>query len=155
MLARALAGGKTLSPNWILVLVGVSVFLGALDQTMVVSLIPDMIKGLNIPQDRFYLASWIVNGYILGYTAVMPLMGRVSDVYGHARIHALALVVFMVGSLAVALSPNLTLVVVFRAVQAMGAGALVPTTIALVADHLPLERRALGIGAAAAASEAG
>src|SRR3990170_6030745 len=114
-----------------------------------------MIEGVGLAQDEFYRAAWIVNAYILGYVVAMPLMGRVADVFGHGRVFALSLLVFCLGSAWVALSQGLTVLSIARAVQAVGAGAFVPVAMAIVTGHASPQRRAFGLGAMAAAAEAG
>jgi MFS family permease len=141
--------------NALLVLAAAGVFFAADDQTFVVAVLPKMIEGVGLAQDEFYRASWIINGYILGYVVAMPLMGRISDSYGHGRIFAAALGVFMLGSAWVALSNDLTMLSIARTFQAIGGGAVVPVAMAIVVDNVPAKRRAFGLGAMAAASEAG
>jgi len=141
--------------SWLLAVAALGVFFAADDQTSVVAVLPSMIEGLGLPQDRFYRAAWIVNGYILGYVVAMPLMGRIADTYGHARVFAAALLLFCAGSAWVALSQGLTMVSVARAFQAVGGGAVVPVAMAMVAANAPPGRRALGFGAMAAAAEGG
>ena len=143
------------SPYWLLAVVAAGVFFAADDQTSVVTVLPPIIEDLELSVAHFERIAWIVNGYLLGYTVAMPLMARVADVYGHARIYMLALVVFAVGSALVALSPNLPWLVAARALQAVGGGAVVPIAMAIVAGTLPPRQRALGIGVMAAASELG
>jgi MFS family permease len=143
------------SPNWLLIAVGFAVFLGALDQTVVVTLLEPILNGVHVPIDQFYRAAWIVNGYILGYVVAMPLMGRIADVYGHSRVFLVALAIFLIGSLWVSACQGLTLLIIARAVQALGAGALVPVSMAIVAEHVPVERRALSFGLLGAAAEGG
>ncbi len=143
------------SPYWLLAAVAAGVFFAADDQTSVVTILPPIISDLDLSVAHFERIAWIVNGYLLGYTVAMPLMGRVADVYGHARIFTLALVIFMVGSALVAVSPNLPWLVAARSFQAIGGGAVVPVAMAIVAGTLPPGRRAMGIGVMAAASEFG
>jgi EmrB/QacA subfamily drug resistance transporter len=140
---------------WLLILAGLGVFFAADDQTSVVAVLPDMIDGVGLSQDEFYRAAWIVNGYILGYVVAMPLMGRIADSYGRGRIFALALLLFCFGSAWVAVSNSLTMISIARGVQAIGGGAVVPVSMALVTQHASPASRALGLGAIAAASEAG
>ena len=151
----AVPGVRAKSSKWLLIAVGFAVFLGALDQTVVVTLLKPIMDGVNVPVDQFYRAAWIVNGYILGYVVAMPLMGRVADVYGHGRIFLLAIAIFLAGSLWVSACQSMNMLVVARAVQALGGGALVPVSMAIVAEHLPPERRALGLGFLGAAAEGG
>ena len=146
---------RALSPNWLLAAVGFAVFLGAMDQMVVVTLLEPIMNGVHVPLDEFYRAAWVINGYILGYVVAMPLMGRIADIYGHCRIFLLALFVFLVGSLWVSACQSLNMLIVARAVQAIGGGALVPVAMAIVADYLPLERRAVGLGFLGAAAEGG
>src|SRR3990170_7410836 len=153
--AEAVARTRTVAPTWLLVAVALGVFFAADDQTFVVTVLPSMIEGIGLPQDEFYRAAWIVNGYILGYVVAMPIMGRVADVFGHGRIYVLSILIFMVGSALVAVSPNLEWMIGARSFQAIGGGAVVPVAMAIVADVFPPERRALGIAAMAAASEMG
>jgi EmrB/QacA subfamily drug resistance transporter len=82
-------------------------------------------------------------------------MGRVSDVYGHGRIYILSLLIFMVGSIAVALAISLQWIVGARIIQANGGGALVPVAMAIVGDVFTERRRAIALGIIGAAVEAG
>jgi len=143
------------SSTWLLVLAALGVFFAADDQTSVVAILPKMVEDVGLAQDQFYRAAWIVNGYILGYVVAMPLMGRVADSFGHGRVFAAALLLFCAGSAWVALSQGLTILSIARGVQAIGGGAVVPVSMAIVTTRVAPERRVLALGAIAAASEAG
>jgi MFS transporter, DHA2 family, triacylglyceride efflux pump len=143
------------SSTWVLLLAGLGVFFAADDQTSVVAILPEIIDDAGLAQDEFFRAAWIVNAYILGYVVAMPLMGRIADAYGRGRIFALALLLFCAGSAWVAVSSGLTMLSIARCVQAIGGGAVVPVSMALVMQTASPGRRALGLGAMAAASEAG
>ena len=140
---------------WLLIAVAAGVFIAADDQTSVVTVLPALISDVGLTVDELYLASWVVNGYLLGYIVALPIVGRVADAYGHGRVYAAALVVFMLGSALVAAAPGFQWLVAARALQAVGGGAVVPVAMAIVVGELPPGRRALGLGAIAAASEAG
>lgn len=84
-----------------------AVFLTALDQTVVVTALPKIITDLQIPTEQLDRAAWIVSGYLLGYVIAMPLMGRVSDMYGRRRIFIICLAIFGAGSLLCGLAPIL------------------------------------------------
>jgi len=75
----------------------IGVFFTALDQTVVVTALPQIINDLQIPITQLDRASWIVSAYLLGFVVVMPLMGRVSDLYGRRRIFLICLSIFGVG----------------------------------------------------------
>ena len=142
-------------PYVALVPVFAGVFIAADDQTVVVTILAEIMIDLKVPVNELDQASWTITGYLLGYVAAMPLIGRLSDVWGHRRLFMLSMVLFMVGSAAVALSSSLTWMVATRVIQAAGAGALVPISIAIVGDLFPSGRRGVPMGLVGASAEAG
>ena len=154
MSSEAAALGSRRIP-WVVVLAGLGVFLAADDQTSVVVLLPAITEDLGVAQDQFFRAAWIINGYILGYVVVMPLKGRAADSFGHGRVYALAMLLFCAGSAWVALAGGLTSLSIARAVQAVGAGALVPVSMAIVTSSGPAVRWPIWLGVMAAAAAAG
>ena len=153
--AETAAAGAERAHRWLLIAVAAGVFVAADDQTSIVTVLPAILQDIRLPVDDFYRSSWIVNSYLLGYLVALPLLGRVADVYGHARVFAAALGVFALGSVLVALAPGFEFLVVARGLQAIGGGGVVPVAMAIVVGELPANRRALGLGAIAAASEGG
>lgn len=143
--------------NNILFVLCLGIFLAAVDQTVVVTVLPDIIDSLEggFSSSGVERAGWIVTAYLLGYAAVLPLMGRVADRHGHRRTYLLSLSVFAAGSVLCALSWSLFGLVGFRALQAAGGGVLVPISMAVVGHRFPLNRRALALGVIGAAGEAG
>ena len=132
------------------------VFIAADDQTVVVTVLPQIMLDMKIlVTTEIDRASWTITGYLLGYLAAMPLIGRLSDVWGHRRLFILSMVTFMVGSATVALMPSLTWLIAARVFQAVGAGALVPISIAIAGDLFPAGRRGLAFGLIGASAEAG
>ena len=146
---------RTLPHNLILFTVCIGIFFAALDQTVIYGAMADIMQDLHLPVTKLDQAAWIVTGYLLGYTFAMPLMGRVSDVYGHRRIYILSMLVFMVGSVCVALADSFNFIVGARVLQAIGGGAVVPVAMAIVGDTYTVKRRALAMGVIGAAVEGG
>src|SRR6266849_7379074 len=154
----------------------VGVFLTAMDQTVVVTALPKIIAdpGINIPFTQLDHAAWIISAYLLGFIIAMPLMGRVSDIYGRRRILSLCLLIFGTGSVLCALaptfgqnfdltflsgigidtsSPGLIFLIAARFIQAIGGGAVVPVAMAIVSDFYGQERRGLALGIIGAVTE--
>ena len=142
-------------PYLALVPIFVGIFIAADDQTVIVTVLPEIMLDLKVQINELDRASWTITGYLLGYVAAMPLVGRMSDVLGHRNLYVVSMIVFMGGSVVAALTTNLTWLVAARVVQAVGAGALVPISIAIVGDLFPAERRAVPLGLLGASAEAG
>ena len=146
---------RTSSPKLILAVICLGIFVAALDQTVIYGALPDMMTDIRLPVTKLDQAAWIVIGYLLGYTFVMPLMGRVSDVYGHGRVYIIAMLIFMLGSVFVALATSLQWMVGARILQAIGGGAVVPIAMAIVGDVFTGRSRAVALGIIGASVEAG
>lgn len=136
-------------------LAGAAVLLAAADTYVVVLALPAMIGDVGISIDQLQKATPIISAFLLGYVAVMPLIGRISDMYGRRPVLLGCLVVFAAGSLATASAHDLTTMVSGRALQGLGGGGLVPVTLALVADMWPPERRGFPLGVVGALQELG
>lgn len=132
-----------------------AVLLTAADAYVVVLALPDIMAGVGVGLDELQRAAPIISGFLLGYVAALPLIGRLADLYGRIPTLVCCLAVFALGSLLTASAGGLGLVVAGRALQGVGAGGLVPATLALVADRWPPERRGLPLGAVGAAQEVG
>lgn len=138
-----------------LTLASVAVAFAAADTYVVVLALPDMMAGVGLSADQLQRAAPIISGFLLGYIAVLPLIGRIADVVGRTPVLVGALLLFAVGSLITAGAYDLSLVVTGRFLQGVGGGGLVPATLALVADLWPAERRGLPLGVVGAVQELG
>jgi MFS family permease len=136
-------------------LASVAVAFAAADTYVVVLALPDMMGSVGIPIDELQRGAPIVSGFLLGYVAMLPLIGRISDLRGRVPVLVAALVVFALGSLVTALSYDLATLVVGRFLQGVGGGGLIPATLALVADLYPVERRGVPLGIVSGVQELG
>ena len=132
-----------------------AVAFAAIDTYVVVLALPDMMAAVSIPVDELQRAAPIVSGFLLGYVAMLPLIGRIADLRGQVPVLAASLAVFAVGSLTTAISYDLTTMVIGRFLQGAGGGGLVPATMALVAALYPIEQRGLPLGIVSAVQEIG
>jgi EmrB/QacA subfamily drug resistance transporter len=147
---------KIQNPRFVLGLICVAIFIGAVDLTVVTAVLPKIMADLQVSIDaELNRAAWVISGYLLAYTVSMSFMGRLSDLYGRRATYLVCLVVFVAGSAAVALAPTLNGVIAGRVVQAFGAGALVPIAMALAGDLFAPGRRAQALGVIAAVDTAG
>ncbi|MGA9818969.1 MAG: MFS transporter, partial [Pseudolabrys sp.] len=131
-----------------------AMFLGALDQTIVATALPTIGRHFGNLDDL----SWVVTAYLLTGTAVTPLYGKLADIHGRRVMMLTAIGIFVLGSVACALAPSMTALVLARAFQGLGGGGLMALAQTIIADIVsPLERgRYQGyIGAVFAASSVG
>ncbi len=142
-------------PRLLLALASTAVALAAADTYVVVLALTDMMTGVGLGLDNLQRAAPIISGFLLGYVAVLPLIGRLADLVPRAQILLGCLVVFVVGSGVTALAVDLDVLVAGRVIQGVGGGGLVPATLALVADLWPPGRRGMPLGAVGAVQELG
>jgi EmrB/QacA subfamily drug resistance transporter len=114
-----------------------AMFLSALEQTIVAPALPTIGRALGGAENL----SWVVTAYLLSATAVTPLFGKLSDIYGRRTIMRATVILFVVGSVACALAPNMETLILARALQGLGGGGILPIAQTIVADILsPRER---------------
>lgn len=143
-------GDQEAVPRRLLLPVLAVVFLAALDLTVVAPILPRVIGDLEISAvdaDRY---SWIVLSYLIAYTVTVPLTGRLSDFLGRFPVFSGALALFLAGSVVAATADGLGLMILGRTLQGLGGGAMLPVSMALVADVVPVRRRAFVLGLVAA-----
>src|SRR6478672_7783033 len=141
---------------WLLLgLAAIAVAFAAADTYVVVLALPDMMNSVGIPIDQLQRAAPIVSGFLLGYVAMLPLIGRIADLRGRVPVLVAALVLFAFGSLVTTLAYDMPSLVGGRFLQGVGGGGLVPATLALVADLYPADRRGVPLGVVSAVQELG
>lgn len=119
----------------VLVLAGImlGMSLGALDQTVVGTAMPRVIAELNGMQHY----AWVFAAYMLASTVVIPIYGKLSDIYGRRPFFLGGMLLFLIGSALSGASQDMTQLVVFRAIQGLGAGAVMPMVQAITGDLFP------------------
>jgi EmrB/QacA subfamily drug resistance transporter len=130
-------------------------FLAFLDATIVNIAFPDISSSFS-GSGRDAL-SWVLDGYFVVIAALLVPAGGLADRFGHKRVFLWGLGLFTLTSLLCAIAPSLEALIFFRVLQGAGAAAIAPTSLAIVLDSFPAEKRATGVGlwgAAAAAAAA-
>lgn len=120
-----------------------SLFLAALDQTIVSTALPAIVEDLN----GLDLLAWVSTGYLLASTAMVPIYGKLSDLWGRKVILLWGILVFLIGSVLCGLAQTMIQLILYRVIQGIGAAALTSTAFAIPADlFTPAERpRYMGI----------
>lgn len=115
-----------------------AMFLASLDQTIVstsIRTIADDLHGLDAQ-------AWVTTAYLMTSTISTPLYGKLSDIYGRRPFFIGGIVVFILGSLLCAMAGDMYMLAVYRGIQGLGAGALMPLAMAIIGDIIPPRRRA-------------
>ena len=113
------------------------IFLAALEATVVSTAMPTVVASLG-GLDHY---SWVFSAYLLTSTASVPLWGRLSDLYGRRRVYLAAIALFVVGSMLAGMSQSMLQLVLFRAVQGLGAGGLIPLALTMIGELYTLAER--------------
>ncbi len=125
-------------PIWVLMSALMLVMLlSALDQTIVSTSLPTIVSDLG----GFQSLSWVVTAYLLSSTIVVPLYGKLGDLFGRKIVLQTAIVLFLLGSALCGLSQNMTQLILTRALQGMGGGGLMVISMAVVGDVIPPAER--------------
>lgn len=133
--------------RWLVLLPALAiVFLSSVDLTVIAPILPLILLDLNINAAEADRYVWIASGYLIAYTSCIPLFGRLSDSIGRFRALMLAAALFVGGSLICATADSLWVLVLGRIIQGAGGGAMLPVTLALVADLFDEEVRAPVLG---------
>lgn len=129
---------RTTKRGWTTVGVVLCLFMAALEMTVVSTAMPSVVADLG----GLNHYSWVFTAYMLAATITVPIYGKLADIYGRKPILQIGLLLFLVGSVASGCAQTLTQLVVFRALQGLGAGAMQPLAITIAGDIYTLEQRA-------------
>lgn len=129
--------------RWLLVFsLMLAMFVGALDQTIVATATPSILADLG----GFGLLSWMFTSYMLASTVVIPLVGKLSDIYGRRWFVMGGIVVFMVASAACGAATSMPMLIVFRFIQGIGGGMIFSSVFSTIGDIFPPAERGKYMG---------
>lgn len=112
-------------------------FLAALEVTIIGTAMPTVIASLG----GLNHYSWVFSAYLITSTVPVPVWGKLSDIYGRRRLYQIGIGFFLLGSMLSGLSTSMTQLIIFRAIQGLGAGVLVPLAMTIIGDIYSLEER--------------
>src|SRR5688572_10376782 len=124
--------------RWITAGLLLGMSLGALEATVVGTAMPTVIASLG----GLAHYSWVFSAYLLTSTASVPIWGRLSDLYGRRRLYLIGIAFFLGGSALSGAATSMTQLIVFRAIQGLGAGAIIPLSMTIVGELYSLQERA-------------
>lgn len=114
-----------------------AMLLAALDQTIVSTAMPEIVREFN----GLSHLSWVFTAYMLASTVTVPLYGKLSDIFGRRPLYLFGIGVFLFGSILCGAAQSMTQLIVFRAIQGIGGGAIMVNTFAIIADLFPPKER--------------
>src|SRR5438067_1455960 len=112
--------------------------LAALDTTIVGTALPSIVGKLG----GITLYSWVFSAYLLASTTTVPIYGKLADIFGRKPVFLFGTTLFLIGSAASGASQSMEQLIVFRAIQGLGAGAVLPIVLTIIGDIFALEERA-------------
>ncbi|MDF7652056.1 MFS transporter [Pantoea sp. Acro-805] len=123
--------------HWILIACMLAMFMAAIEVTIVATAMPTIIAELG----GFAQFGWVFSIYLLTQAVSVPLYGRLADMWGRKRLFFIGVSLFLLGSILCGFAHTMTWLILFRAFQGLGAGAIMPLTTTIVADiYSPRER---------------
>ncbi len=153
--ASAVARHRGPAPRTVLAIASLGAAVAFVDATIVNIAFPDI--GRSFPGTSISSLSWVLNAYNIVFAAFLVAAGRMADLVGRRRLFVIGLELFTFASLLCAIAPSANTLIAFRVLQAFGAALLVPSSLALVLNAFPAERRshAVALLSAVAAVAAG
>ncbi|MCL5029926.1 MAG: MFS transporter [Bacteroidetes bacterium] len=112
--------------------------MSAVEATIVATAIPTIVSSLG----GFSLFTWVFSAFLLTQGATIPLYGKLSDIYGRKKIFVFGVMLFIIGSALCGFANSMYMLIIFRAIQGIGAGAVLPTSQTIIGDIYRLEERA-------------
>lgn len=136
------AGRTKLQTTVIMGALAMSLFLAALDTTIITTAVPTIVDHFDAPVGYI----WIGSAYLLGNAAVVPVWGKVSDIFGRKQTLLVSVAVFLLGSLLCALSNSIGMLIAARAIQGVGGGGAILLPNICISDLFSLKKRGMYFG---------
>ncbi|WP_230135943.1 MFS transporter, partial [Peribacillus frigoritolerans] len=118
------------------------ILMSAMDNTIVATAMGTIVSDLG-GFDKFV---WVTSAYMVATMASMPIFGKLSDMYGRKRFFIFGLIVFLIGSALCGMAQSIVQLSIFRAIQGIGGGALMPIAFTIIFDIFPPEKRGILTG---------
>jgi len=115
-----------------------ALFMGAMEMTVVSTAMPTVVAELG---GALHYA-WVFSAYMLASTVMVPIHGKLADLYGRKPVMIISMAIFLFGSMASGQATSMTALIVFRAIQGVGAGGLQPIALTIIGDIFDIEERA-------------
>jgi DHA2 family multidrug resistance protein len=128
---------------WVLGNVMIGTFMAVLDATIVNVALPKIMAAFGVSVDK---VEWVLTAYLLVFAVMLPTSGWVADHFGYKRTYVLSLFLFTVGSFLCGLAWDEDALIIFRVIQGMGAGFMMPVGMAIVTREFPPDKRGIALG---------
>src|SRR6478735_3143119 len=132
------AGRRTLDRRYVTAALMLVMVLASMEQTITATAMPTIIGDLHGLEHY----AWVTAIYLLASTISMPLYGRLADALGRKRVMVAAILIFLAGSVLAAYAQSMTQLILFRALQGLGAGGIMPVVLTILGDIFTLAERA-------------
>jgi MFS transporter, DHA2 family, multidrug resistance protein len=130
-------------PWWVLWSVMFGTFMAVLDITIVNVGLPTMMARFGTSVDK---VEWVLTGYLLIFACILPSSGWIADHFGFKRTYFVGILLFTAGSLLCSFSWNINILIIFRLLQGLGAGLIMPVGMAILTREFPPEKRGVAMG---------
>lgn len=136
-LGQTAAEPRTTNRPLVLASVMLGMFMGAIEATIVATAMPSIVGDLG----GFSLFSWVFSVFLLMQAVTIPIYGKLADLFGRKPVFTFGVIVFLVGSILCGLSGSMKLLIIYRIIQGIGAGAIQPIAMTIVGDIYSIEER--------------
>ncbi len=115
-----------------------SLFLASMEATVVATAMPTIVADLG----GLSIYAWVFSAYMLASTTMVPIFGKLSDIFGRRPVYLVSITIFLVGSTLCGFAQSMAQLVLFRAIQGLGAGGILPLVFTIIGDMFSFEERA-------------